>query len=156
MKNFLYSVIFFVIFLLIGAIIYLSTIGFETSKFNKIIIKEIKEKDSKLELKLQKIKVKLDLKKIQLLLLTKNPDISYEGVKINTTEIKVYTKIKNFFISEVEISQVVFAIKEVKIKDIQKIAARIKPSNFKTYLLNNLAGGEIEKALFNLYMMIYK
>ena len=152
MKNFLYSVIFFVIFLLIGAIIYLSTIGFETSKFNKIIIKEIKEKDSKLELKLQKIKVKLDLKKIQLLLLTKNPDISYEGVKINTTEIKVYTKIKNFFISEVEISQVVFAIKEVKIKDIQKIAARIKPSNFKTYLLNNLAGGEIEKALFNLYI----
>jgi len=152
MKNFLYSVIFLVIFLLIGAIIYLSTIGFETSKFNKIIIKEIKEKDSKFELKLQKIKVKLDLKKIQLLLLTKNPNISYEGVKINTTEIKVYTKIKNFFISEVEISQVVFAIKEVKIKDIQKIAARIKPSNFKTYLLNNLAGGEIEKALFNLYI----
>jgi len=152
MKNFLYSVIFLIIFLLSGAIIYLSTIGFETSKFNKIIIKEIKEKDSKFELKLQKIKVKLDLKKIQLFLLTKNPDISYEGVKINTTEIKVYTKIKNFFISEVEISQVVFAIKEVKIKDIQKIAARIKPSNFKTYLLNNLEGGEIEKASFNLYI----
>jgi len=152
MKNFLYSVIFLIIFLLSGAIIYLSTIGFETSKFNKIIIKEIKEKDSKFELKLQKIKVKLDLKKIQLFLLTKNPDISYEGVKINTTEIKVYTKIKNFFISEVEINQVVFSVKEVKIKDIQKIAARIKPSNFKTYLLNNLEGGEIEKASFNLYI----
>ena len=152
MKIFLYSVIFSIIFLLSGAIIYLSTIGFETSKFNKIIIKEIKEKDSKFELKFQKIKVKLDLKKIQLFLLTKNPDISYEGVKINTTEIKVYTKIKNFFISEVEINQVLFSVKEVKIKDIQKIAARIKPSNFKTYLLNNLEGGEIEKASFNLYI----
>ena len=52
--------------------------------------------------------------------------------------------------SENEINQVIFNLENFKVKDFQKIATRIKPSNFKTYLLNNLNGGQIEKILIDI------
>ena len=150
MKKFLYSFFFFLIFLLVTAAIYLSVIGFETSKFNNLIIKEIKNKDSKFKIELEKIKIKLDIQKIELSLSTNNPKIIYQNIKIPITDIKVYTKINTIINSRIEVSQIIFGVEKFKLQDVQKIAIRIKPSNFKTYLLNNIQGGEIEKASFNL------
>ena len=150
MKSFFYSISFIFIFLLISAIVYLSTIGFETSKFNNLITKEVTKIEPKIQLKLEKIKIKLDIKKLQLFLSTNSPKISYENIKIPITKIKIYSKIKKILSSKIEVSQIVFAVEKFKVQDIQKIAIRIKPSNFKTYLLNNVEGGEIEKALFDL------
>jgi len=125
-------------------------VGLETSKFNNLIIKEIEKKEPKIELELKKIKIKLDVKKIQLFLSTNNPKIVYQKIKIPITEIKIYSKINKIFSSKVEVSKILFSIEKFKIQDIQKIAIRVKPSNFKAYLLNNIIGGEIEKASFNL------
>jgi hypothetical protein len=150
MKNFLYSIFLIFIFLLISAIIYLSTIGLETSKLNNLIVKEIVKKEPKIKVKLEKIKIKLDIKKIQLSLSTNNPEISYENIKIPVTKIKIYSKLKKILSSKIEVSQIVLAVEKLKVQHVQKIAIRTKPSNFKTYLLNNLEGGEIEKALFDL------
>ena len=150
MKTFFYSVGFLFIFLIVAVAGYLSTIGIETKRFNNIIIKEIEKKDANFEVILKKIKIKLDIKKIQLFLSTINPDIVYQDVKIPITEIKIYSKISKIIASKVEINQIIFSIKDLKIQDMQKIIVRIKPSNFKAYLLNNLDGGSIEKASFNL------
>jgi len=150
MKKFLYSFLVIIVFLLTSGVIYLSIFGIETTKFNNLIVKEIKKKDPRNELELQKIKIKLDLKKIQLYLSTSNPKITYENIKIPITKISIYSKISKILDTKIEISQISFTINKFKIKDIQKIAIRIKPSNFKKYLLNNLNGGEVEKALFNL------
>ena len=130
--------------------IYLSIIGIETLKFNNLIIKEIKKKEPKIELRLEKIKIKFDIKKIQLFVSTKNPQIIYQGTIIPVIDIKVYTKINKILRSKIEVSQIVFSIKNFNIQDIKKIAIRTKPSNFKTYLLNNINEGKIEKALFDL------
>ena len=150
MKKFLYLFFLIFLFLFVSIGTYLSTIGHETSKFNNLIIKSIEEKYPDVELELEKIKIKLDIKKIQLFLSTNNPKIIYQNTKIPLTEIKIYTKINKFSDSKIEVSQIVFKVEKFKIRDIKKIAIRIKPSNFKTYLLNNLKGGEIEKAFFNL------
>jgi hypothetical protein len=150
MKKFLYSIFLILIFSFTSTIIYLSTVGFETSKLNNLIIKDIKKKNPNIELELEKIKIKLDIKKIQLSLLTSRPKIIYQNIKIPVTEIKIYSKINKIFNSKIDVSKIVFRVKEFKIQDIQKIAIRIKPSNFKTYLINNINGGEIEKALFDL------
>jgi hypothetical protein len=45
MKKFLYSFLLISIFLFISVAIYLSTFGLETSKFNNLIIKEVKKKN---------------------------------------------------------------------------------------------------------------
>jgi len=150
MKNFFYSIFSLLLFLFILAVIYLSTIGHETSKFNNLIVNEIKKRASKTEIELDKIKIKLDIKKIQLFILTNNPKIIYQDTKIPITEIKIYSKISALLNLKVEINQIVFSLEKINVKDIQKIAVRIKPSNFKTYLLNNLNDGQIEKIFFDL------
>ena len=150
MKKFLFSIFFAFIFILTVSIFYLSTFGVKTSKFNNLIIKEIKKKYSNIELELNKVTIKIDLKKIQFFLSTNNPKITYLGMKIPVTDIKIYSKINKILNSKIELSQIIFRIKKLKINNIQKMAIRIKPSNFKTYLLNNLSEGEVEKALFDI------
>ena len=72
MKKFLYLFFLIFLFLFVSIGTYLSTIGLETSKFNNLIIKSIEEKYPDVELELEKIKIKLDIKKIQLFLSTNN------------------------------------------------------------------------------------
>ena len=150
MKNFLYSIFFIFIFFFTGTIIFLSTVGFETSKFNNLIVKEVKKKDYNIDINLEKIKIKLDLKKIQLSLSTNNPKIIYQDIKIPVTEIKVYSKINKIFNSKIEIKRIAFSVEKLKIQNMQKIITRFKPSNFKNYLLNNIDNGEIEKVSIDL------
>ena len=150
MKKFIYLIFLIFIFLLVLGIFYLSSIGLETSRFNNLIIKEIRDKDPNIQLELKKIKMKLDLKKIELYISTNNPKIIFQNTNIPITNIKIYSKINKIFNSKIEISQIIFAVEKFKTLDIQKAAIRIKPSNLKNYLLNNLEGGQIEKALFDL------
>ncbi len=48
---------FFIIILLIAFLIYLSIYGIETTKFNTIIKNEIKSYNSKLDIKVKKLKI---------------------------------------------------------------------------------------------------
>ena len=135
MKKLFFIVFLIFIFLLISGIFYLSVIGVETKKFNNLIVKEIKKKNSNIDLQLEKIKIKLDLKKIQLFLSTNNPKIKYYNLKIPITEIKIYSELSGILTSKISVSQIVFEIKKFKTKDLQKAIIRTKPSNFKTFKL---------------------
>ena len=128
-------------------VIYLSTVGLETSKFNNIIINEIKKKDPDIKVSLNKIKIKFDLKKFQLYFTTFKPKIIYQSIIIPIKEISIYSKISSILKSKKEIDQIILSLQNFDVQNIQKLAARIKPSNFKTYLLNNLKNGKIEKIL---------
>jgi len=149
MKKLLYSFFLITLSLIIFIIIYSSTIGVETTKFNNLIISEIKKKDPNIQLSLNKIKIKLDLKKIKIYLSTTEPQIIYQNIKIPIKEINIYTKIISIFKSEKEINQVTVYLENFNVKEVQKLAVRIKPSNFKTYLLNNLSNGVVEKILID-------
>jgi hypothetical protein len=149
MKKIIYSFFLITLSLIFLFFIYLSTVGLETSKFNNIIINEIKKKNPNVILSLDTIKIKFDLEKIQIYLSTINPKIIYQGIKIPITEINIYSKIRSIVKSNIEINQIVVSLKNFKINDVKKLAVRIKPSNFKTYLLNNLNNGEVEKILID-------
>ena len=150
MKKFIYLLLLVILSLITLIIFYLSTVGLETYKFNNIIIKEIKKKDPNIQITLNKIKIKFDLEKIQVYLSTFEPKIIYQDIKIPITEINIYSKISSILKSKNEISQAIISLKDFNTEDIQKLAIRIKPSNFKTYLLNNLNNGKIEKILIEL------
>jgi len=150
MKIFFYYIFLTLLFLLISITVYLSTVGIETSKFNNLIISEIEKRDPNAKIELDKIRIKFDIKKIQIYLSTYNPKITYEDIKIPITEINIYSKIRSLLKSKTEINQIIFSLKNFNTQDVQKIAVRIKPSNFKNYLLNNLNGGKIEKILVDL------
>ena len=150
MKKFIYSFLLVILSLILFFIIYLSTIGLNTSKFNNIVVNEVKKKNSEIQLSLDKIKIKLDLKKIQIYFSTLEPQIVYQNIKVPIKEINLYSKISSIFKSKNEINRAVILIEKFNIEDIQKLAIRIKPSNFKTYLLNNINNGEIEKVLIDI------
>jgi len=150
MKKIIYTFFLISLSLIAICIIYLSKVGIETSKFKNVIIKEIKKKDPNIQLSLNKIKVKFDIKKIQIYLSTVKPQIIYLGVEIPIKEINLYTKIISILKSKNEINQVTVSLEKFSIKNIQKLATRIKPSNFKNYLLNNINEGEFEKILIDL------
>jgi hypothetical protein len=145
MKKTLYTLIsIFIIFVFIG-IFYLSFIGLETSKFNNIISSEIKKKDSNIRVELKKILIKFDLKEFQIYLSTSKPLITYQNIDIPFEEVNIYSKIIPLLKSKVEISQANFVIKNFELNQIQTAALRIKPSNFKTYLLNNFKQGKLNE-----------
>ena len=150
MRKFIYSFLLVTLSLILFFIIYLSTIGLNTSKFNNIIVNEVKKKNPEIQLSLGKIKIKLDVKKIQIYFSTLGPQIVYQNVKVPIKEINLYSKISSIFKSKNEINRAVILIEKFNIEDIQKLAIRIKPSNFKTYLLNNINNGEIEKVLIDI------
>ena len=149
MQKIIYSFFSTFLLIIILSIIYLSTFGLETSKFNNIVINGIKKKDPNISLSLNKIKIKFDIKKIQIYLSTAEPQITYQNIKIPIKEINLYTKIISILKSKNEINQAIISAENFNIKDIQKLAIRIKPSNFKTFLLNNINNGEVEKILIN-------
>ena len=149
MKKIIYFSFLITLLLISLLFIYLSIVGLETSKFNNVIISEIKKKNPSIKVSLDKIKIKFDLDKIQIYISTINPKIIYQDIKIPITEINIYSKIRSIIKSNIEINQIVVSLENFKTKDLKKLAIRIKPSNFKTYLLNNLDSGEIEKILID-------
>ena len=150
MKKIIYSFFLVTLSLLVFLLIYLSSIGIETSKFNNIIINEVKKKEPNIQLSLNKIKIKFDIKKIQIYLSTIEPQITYQGIKIPIIKINLYSRILAILKSKNEINQAIISLENFKTKDIQKLAVRIKPSNFKNYLLNNLNNGEVEKIFIDI------
>jgi len=145
MKSFFYSIILVLLFLLISTALYLSLVGLETSKFNNLIINVVEKNNPRVKIQLDRIKIKLDIKKIQIYLSTYNPIITYQDIKIPLEKVNIYSKIYPLLKSEIEINQIVFLLNAIDTKDFQAIAVRAKPSNFKTYLLNYIKGGKIEK-----------
>ena len=150
MKKFFYSFFFIFLLFLIGATIYLTIFGYETSKFNQLIQEEIKKKEFNSKVSVENVKIKLDLKKFNLFISTSNPEVIYYGVKIPITEIKGYFKVFSLLEGKPKLQRIILDINKLKTENLQKIAIRIKPSNFKRYLLNNLSEGEIEKSNIDL------
>lgn len=150
MKKFFYSIFILIIIFFIVAAAYLSIIGYETSRFNQLIKEEIKEKEPNIEVFIKKIKIKLDLRKFNLFLTTSEPEIVYQDVKLPILDIKAYFKLLSLLESKPNLHRIILNIDTFKTQDLQKVAIRIKPSNFKSYLLNNVSGGEIVKSNFDL------
>ncbi len=141
-KFFSYTILTF-FFLLASIIFFLSTKGYETDRFNNIISNELKKNQKNLEVKFEKIKVKLDLKKGNLFFNTKNPKISLRNVDLPIIDIKIYVGFFSLLKSNIEISRSVVSYRDIDIEKIQKLLVFIKPSNIKSFLLNNIKNGRI-------------
>jgi hypothetical protein len=145
MKKFFYFIFFFILIILIGAVAYLSLYGYETSRFNLLIEEKISKQEPNSKVQFESIKIKLDLKKLNLFIFTNNPEVFYYDVKIPILETKAYFKIISLLEGKPKLHRIILDINKLKTKDLQKIAVRIKPSNFKRYLLNNVNEGEVER-----------
>ena len=124
--------------------IFLSTMGYETDRFNNFISNKVKNTDKNLDVSLKKIKVKLDLKKLNLFLSTSSPKIKYHNINLPVSQLNIYFDFFSILKKEIYISRASIAIDELSISNVKKLIVRVKPSNFKSFILNNVSDGFIE------------
>ena len=144
MRKIILSFLIFIFFTLTVVIFFLSTKGYETDRFNKFISNEIEKKERNLNVDLTKIRVKIDLKNLDLFLSTKNPKITFYNADLPISEFSVYLDFLSLFKTSPRIKKTLILTNEVDILDFKKAAARIKPSNFKSFILNNIQKGKFK------------
>ena len=143
MKKILLRAIFLISFLCVGIIIYLSTIGYQTSQFNNLIYDRIKLFNNNLSLNIKKIKIKLNIRDFTLYLSTKEPNIIFNQVSLPIEELKSFIDLKSLIRKNILITKVSLNINDVDYNDIEKILKISKPSNLKRIALNHFESGKI-------------
>ena len=135
---------FFLLTIIIMAVllVVLSTIGIETSKFNKLISEKASQTKN-INLELETIKFKLHPKELSLFLETQNPKITYREIFVPVRNIKVFIDFLSLIKSNPKIKKTSLTLKELDITQLNKLSLMIKPSNFKSLLNNKVKEGKV-------------
>ncbi len=118
MKNIIYRTLILLITILLILIVYLSTVGIKTDKFNSNIISQIKKIDQNLEVKLNSVSAKLNPFKFKISAKTFGTDIIYKDKVIKIESIRSNISLKSFMSSKFVLSEIYISTKTLKIKDI--------------------------------------
>ena len=132
---------------LIILITILSTRGIETKRFNSIISNQIQGSDSNVEANFNKILFKFDIKKFDLFLLTRSPNIKLYKTYVPIKEVRAYIDFEIFSKNKITIDKIYLDIGEISLKKIKKILLKTKPSNFKSIIFNNLTNGSLSSKI---------
>ena len=112
------QILLIIIFLIISFCVYLSVYGINTDKLNGIINEKISQRDSDFDIKLNKIKIFLDIGSFKLEAKTKNPIIFYKKNKIELQSISTALPLLSIFTQEAKIENLKFITKKNKVKDL--------------------------------------
>ena len=151
MKKLFLSIITIIFFLTLIIIGILSTTGYETARFNKLITEKIKENNKKFSLELNKIKFKFDLRNMSLFLETSKPNINYQNLKIPVESIKVYLDLVSVITSKTKIDLINVNTSEIAINELKEIVLKTKPSNLNSFISNKVENGKL-KANIEFYL----
>ena len=112
------QILLIVIFLIFAFCVYLSVYGINTDKLNGIINEKISQRDSDFDVKLDKIKIFLDIGSFKLEAKTKNPIILYKKNKIELQSISTVLPLLSLFTQDAKIENLKFITKKNKLKDL--------------------------------------
>ncbi len=144
MKKLFLTLITIIFFLAVIVIVILSTTGYETARFNKLITEKIKENNKKISLELDKIKFKFDLRNMSLFLETSEPNINYQNLKMPVKSIKVYLDLVSVISSKTKIDLINVNTNEIEINELKKIIHKAKPSNLNSFISNKVENGKLK------------
>ncbi len=114
--------------ILIFALVYLSTFGVETEKFNKTISEKVKATFPEVDLKLYKLKLILDPFNLKINVVTNNPQIKVKNKSIKLKKVSSNYNIISFFKKKFGIRNLIFETEYNNFKDVLKIARSVKDS----------------------------
>jgi len=124
-------------------ILILSTIGFQTDKFNKFISDKVIESNKNILLKLEKIKFKFNVKDFNLFLETENPELIYKDLTIPIQNAKVYLDFYSLIKSKSKIDKINISSEEIDIDQLKKIIIKTKPSSLNSLITNKVKNGKL-------------
>ena len=118
MKNIVYRTLVILITMLLILVIYLSTIGIKTDKFNSNIISQIKKIEPNLEVKLNNVSAKLNPFKLKISAKTIGTDVTYKDKVIQIESIRSNISLKSFMTNKFVLSEIYISTKTLKIEDV--------------------------------------
>ncbi len=124
-----------VLFLILSFVAYFSLIGFETKNFNNQIQEKLKKIDSRLEVKLNDVKIVLDLFNLNINAKTLGPVISYNNKIIDIELIKSNIPLFNLINREFSLTNLFISTKTVKLKDILSFYRVVNKKNIAELLI---------------------
>ena len=132
MKKFILKFFFITSIILVLALTYLSTIGFETNKFNNQITKEIYKSNNKFEVKLKKIKLTLDPINFEVKAKTIGTRILYNDKILPLEYIKTNISISSLIKKRFSSAKFEISTRSMQLKDLATIIRAIsnKPEFF--------------------------
>ena len=130
--------------ILIVVIIYLSIIGIKTDKFNKQISENILRIDENIKISFNEISYLLNLYDFSINIKTKKPKILLKDGSLEINYVQTNVSLKSLFNKQFSIDDLQIEIKEIKIKDIIKLAELLKNTR-ELYILDTI----IKKGLVN-------
>ena len=130
------SIIFFLIVFLI---VYFSLVGFETERFNNQIKENLKKIDTRLDVKLNNVKIILDLFNLKISTKTLGPIISHNNKSIDLELIKSDVSLLNLFNDQFSLSNLYISTKSVKIREVIAFYRSVNKNNkTQLFILENL------------------
>ncbi len=137
-------IFYIILFFIIGSIIYLNFIGISTSKLNKKIQTEIRDKYPQINLRLNDIKILLNISKLSIDLETDYPIILLDNEKIKLKKISTTYDLKSFLKREFAIKYLFIDSQKNQIKEITKLARSYKDSAQLLIIEKIVKTGEVE------------
>ena len=117
--------------------IYLSYFGIETEKFNQLIKDQISKQNQKIDIKLNKVKILLNIRDFSFNIKTTKPEIFYKKNKLKLEKISTNFSINKFFNKKLLIDDMEVSTQEIEIKDILSILRSYNPS-IQLFILENI------------------
>ena len=142
-KIFFISFLIFITFFLV----ILTTIGYETNKFNNIISEKIKTNNSDVKVDIKKIKFKFDIKDLHLFIETNNPKLFYKNIEVPIVNIKIYLNLVSLIKSQVKIEHLTIQTKKMNFSKLKSIVLETKPSNINSLIINQIKTGTLKTKL---------
>ena len=118
MIKIIYRTLVSIIILLLSIIVFLSTVGIKTDKFNSKIISQIKQIEPNVELKLDVVGVTLDPLNFGINLKTIGTDIIYKKKIIGIESINSKISIKSFLNNKFSLTEISISTKSLVLKDL--------------------------------------
>ena len=112
------NVILPVIIILSAILIYLSTVGIKTNKFNNLINNKVKEFNPELSLKINEVFIKLDIPKRIVKINTSGPKVTIADQHLNLSNLEVNLDPIKFLNNENSILQIKVTTKKNSIKNL--------------------------------------
>ena len=146
MKKIVFYLAFFSFIVITAVISFLVVFGYETNKFNYILENKIKSNLSNVNININKIKVKINIKNLNFYITTSEPEITYQGNKIDIKKIDAFIKLNSLISGKPNLDKINIVSNEISINETKDIVKYFKPSNLKKFFLNDVEKG---KLLFN-------
>ena len=140
MKKLIYRIVISSVLITILTIIYLSTIGVKTEKFNDQIISKVKEINSNFDLKLNQVSIKLNPITLTIDLKTLGTDFSFKNKIIQLENLKTQISLKSIFNDEFALNEILISTKSIPIKNLIILAKEFTDSEqllFANQILDN-------------------